>query len=73
MSSIISLDHEIVQLPDTVGMLWVYQMSQRNWVAIKVHYMYLQKCLLGWHESRLGFVTLYDGEVSLGPLGNASS
>ena len=57
MSSIISLDHEIVQLPDTVGMLWVYQTSQRNWVAIKVHYGYLQKCLLGWHESRLGFVT----------------
>ena len=28
-------------------------------------------CLLGWHESRLGFVTPYDGEVSLGPLGNA--
>ena len=37
MSSIISLDHEIVKLTDTVGMLWVYQMSQRNWVAIKVH------------------------------------
>ena len=73
MSSIISLDHEIVQLPDTVGMLWVYQTSQRNWVAIKVHYRYLRKCLLGWHESRLGFVTPYDGEVSLGPLGNASS
>ena len=65
MSSIISLDHEIVQLPDTVGMLWVYQTSQRNWVAIKVHYRYLRKCLLGWHESRLGFVTSYDGEVSL--------
>ena len=47
MSSIISLDHEIVQLPDTVGMLWVYQTSQRNWVAIKVHYRYLRKCLLG--------------------------
>ena len=53
MSSIISLDHEIVQLPDTIGMLWVYQTSQRNWVAIKVHYRYLRKCLLGWHESRL--------------------
>ena len=73
MSSIISLDHEIVQLPDTVGMLWVYQTSQHNWVAIKVHYRYLRKCLLGWHESRLGFVTPYDGEVSVGPLGNASS
>ena len=73
MSSMLSLDHEIVQLPDTVGMLWVYQTSQRNWVAIKVHYRYLRKCLLGWHESRLGFVTPYDGEVSLGPLGKTSS
>ena len=71
MSSIISLDHEIVQLPDTVGILWVCQTSQRNWVAIKVHYKYLRKCLLGWHGSRLGFVTPCDGEVSLGPLGNA--
>ena len=73
MPCVFSLDHEIVQLPDTVGVLWVCQTSQRNWVTIKVHYGYLRKCLLGWHESRLGFVTLYDGEVSLGPLGNASS
>ena len=73
MSSIISLDHEIVSLPDTVGVLWVYQTSQRNWMTIKVFYRYLRKCLLGWHESRLGFVTPYDEEVSLGPLGNASS
>ena len=48
-----------------------YQTSQRNWVTIKVHYRYLRKGLLGWQESRLGFVTPYDGEVSLGPLGNA--
>ena len=54
-------------------MLWVYQTSQLNWVTIKVHYRYLRKCLLGWHKSRLGFVTPYDREVSLGPLGNASS
>ena len=53
MSSIISLDHEIVQLPDTVGVLWVCQTSQRNWVTIKVHHGYLRKCLLGWHELRL--------------------
>ena len=72
MSTIISLDHEIVQLPDTVGVLSVCQTSQRNWVAIKVHYGYLRKCLLGWHESRLGFVTPYDGEVSLGPLDKTS-
>ena len=38
MSSIFSFDREIVQLPDTVGVLWVYQTSQRNWVTIKVHY-----------------------------------
>ena len=57
MSSIISLDHEIVQLPDTVGVLWVPQTSQRNWVTIKVHYGYLRKYLLSWHGSRLGFVT----------------
>ena len=50
-----------------------YQMSQHNWVTIKVHYGYLRKCLLGWHKSRLGFVTSYDGEVSLGPLGKTSS
>ena len=46
MSSIISLDHEIVQLSDTVRVLWVCQTSQRNWVTIKVHYRYLRKCLL---------------------------
>ena len=70
MLSIISLDHEIMQLPDTVGMLWVYQTSQCNWVAIKVHYRYLQRYMLSWHNSRLGFVTPIVGEVSLGPLGN---
>ena len=47
-----------------------YQMSQHNWVIIKMLYRYLRRCLLSWHESRLGFVTPYDGEVSLGPLGN---
>ena len=35
-----------MQLPDIVGMLWVYQMSQCNWVTIKVHYRYLRKYLL---------------------------
>ena len=32
--------------------------------------MCLRRCLLGWHRSRLGFVTPCFGEVSLGPLGN---
>ena len=49
----------------------MYQTLQRNWVTIKVLYRYLRGCLLSWHGSRLGFVTPYDGEVSLGPLGNA--
>ena len=48
-----------------------YQMPQRNWMIIKMLYWYLQRCLLSWHRSRLGFVTPCIGEVSLGPLGNA--
>ena len=47
-----------------------YQTSQRNWVIIKVLYRCLQRYLLGWRISRLGFVTSSVGEVSLGPLGN---
>ena len=48
-----------------------YQTSKRNWVIIKMLYRYLRRCFLGWHRSRLGFVTPSIGEVSLGPLGNA--
>ena len=48
-----------------------HQTSQRNWVIIKVLYRCLQRYLLSWHISRLGFVTPIVGEVSLGPLGNA--
>ena len=51
-------------------LVW-YQTSQRNWVIIKMLYRYLWKCLLGWHGSRLGFVTPCFEEVSLGPLSNA--
>ena len=47
-----------------------YQMSQRNWVIIKMLYRCLRWCLLSWHRTRLGFVTPIVGEVSLGPLGN---
>ena len=47
-----------------------YQTSQHNWVIIKMLYRCLRRCLLGWHRSRLGFVTSSIGEVSLGPLGN---
>ena len=68
-----SYDHEIMQLPDTGGIPCAYQTSQRNWVTIKMLYRYLRRCLLGWHESRLGFVTPCDGEVSEGPLDNPMS
>ena len=73
MSSIFSLDHEIVQLPDTVGVLWVCQMSQRNWVAIKVHYRYLESvCWVG--TNRDWDLSLHvKGEVYLGPLSRTSS
>ena len=47
-----------------------YQTSQHNWVIIKEHYRCLQRYMLGWRISRLGFVTPIVGEVSLGPLGN---
>ena len=33
--------------------------------------MCLQRYMLGWRISTLGFITLIVGEVSLGPLGNA--
>ena len=42
-----------------------------NWVIIKEYYRSLQRYMLGWRISRLGFVTPIVGEVSLGPLGNA--
>ena len=48
-----------------------YQTSQRNWVIIKELCRCLQRYMLGWRISRLGFVTPIVGEVSLGPLGNA--
>ena len=47
-----------------------YQTSQRNRVIIKVLYRCLQRYMLGWRISRLGFVAPIVGEVSLGPLGN---
>ena len=43
---ICSYDHEIMQLPDTGGIPCVYQTLQRNWVTIKVLYMYLRRCPL---------------------------
>ena len=34
-----------------------YQTSQRNWVIIKELYRCLQRYMLSWRISRLGFVT----------------
>ena len=48
-----------------------YQTSLRNYVIIKELYKCLQRYMLGWRISRLGFVTPIVREVSLGPLGNA--
>ena len=71
MSNIISLDHEIMQLPDTIGVLWVCQTSQRNWVAIKVHYGISESvCWVGTNRD-WDLSLRVNGEVSLGPLGNA--
>ena len=47
-----------------------YQTSQRNWVIIKELYRCLQRYMLSWRISRLGFVAPIVREVSLGPLGN---
>ena len=66
-----SYDYEIMQLPFTGGTLYVLPNVTTNWVIIKVLYRCLRRYLLGWHISRLGFVTPIVGEVSLGPLGNA--
>ena len=57
-----------MQLADTGGMPYVLSNVTTNWVIIKMLYRYLRRCLLGWHRSRLGFVTPSIGEVSLGPL-----
>ena len=74
--SLLLLSSWLIQVPQTMRLcnsripeehFVCYQNSQRKWVIIKVLYRCLQKCLLGWHRSRLGFVTPCFGEVSLGP------
>ena len=78
--SLLLLSSWLLHVPQTMRLcnsqipeehLVCYQMSQCNWVIIKVLYKCLRRCLLGWHRSRLWFVTLCFREVSLGPLGNA--
>ena len=76
--SLLLLSSWLIHVPQTIRLCnsWIpeehlvcYQTSQRNWVIIKMLYRCLRWCLLSWHRSRLGFVTLIVGEVSLGPLG----
>ena len=78
--SLLLLSSWLIHVPLTMRLCnsWIpeehlvcYQTSQRNWVIIKMLYRCFWRCLLGWHRSRLGFVTLCIGEVSLGPLSNA--
>ena len=78
--SLLLLSSWLIQFPQTMRLcnsripeehFVCYQTSQRKWVIIKVLYRCLQRYLLGWRISRLGFVTPIVGEVSLGPLGNA--
>ena len=78
--SLLLLSSWLIHVPQTIRLcnsqipeehLVCYQMSKRKWVIIKMLYRCLRRCLLGWHRSRLGFVTPSIGEVSLGPLGNA--
>ena len=66
MSSIVSLDHEIMSLPFTGGMLCGHQMSQRSCVIIKVALLG-DICLSGI----LSF--LVTEKLSPGPLGNIAS
>ena len=77
--SLLLLSSRLIHIPQAMRLcnsripeehLVCYQTSQRNWVIIKILYRCLRRCLLGWHRSRLGFVTPSIGEVSLGPLGN---
>ena len=60
-----------MQFPFTAGTLCVLPNITGLGLIIKELYRCLQRYMLGWRISRLGFVTLIVGEVSLGPLGNA--
>ena len=77
--SLLLLSSWLIHVPQTMRLcnsripeehLVCYQTSQHKWVIIKMLYRCLRRCLLGWHRSRLGFVTPCFGEVSMGPLGN---
>ena len=64
--SLLVLSSWLIHVPRTMRLcnsripeehLVCYQTPQRNWVIIKMLYRCLRRYLLGWHRSRLGFVT----------------
>ena len=65
MSNTYSSNYEICNSRIPEECLVCYQTSQCNWVIINMLYRYLQMCSLGWHRSRLGFVTPSIRDVSL--------
>ena len=69
MPSIVSLDHEIMSLPFTGGMLCGHQTSLRNWVIIKVAFRYLRWYLLGDMNQEWDLSFLVTEKISLGRLG----
>ena len=62
--------HDLYKVPTTMR-LCNSRLPEEHFVIIKVLYRCLQRYMLSWRISRLGFVTPIVGEVSLGPLGNA--
>ena len=72
MSSIVSLDHEIMSLPFTGGICG-HQMSLRNWVIIKVAFKYLRWYLLVDMNQARDLSFLVTEKIYLGPLGNIAS
>ena len=70
MPSIVSLDHEIISLPFTGGILCGHQMSLRNGVIIKVAFRYLRWYLLRDMNQEWDLCFLVTEKISLGPLGN---
>ena len=67
MSSIVSLDHEIVLLPFTGGILCGHQISLRNWVILKMAFRYLRWYLLGGMNQDWDLSLRVMEKVSLGP------
>ena len=65
--SLLPLSSWLIHAPQTMRLcnsripkehLVCYQTSQRNWVIIKMLYRCLRRCLLGWHRSSLGYLSL---------------